>query len=125
MTLEQSALPKCLIRSGLSALGAPDLDAGVYGPGWIGTVLVGGFAALVFWGLYGPMAHSVLIGTPEAAGTTISLRVSELLGALVSGIGGGRLLSAEVEKKVLAREKEALDRTKNELVSTMKDLTKG
>ncbi len=104
----------------------PKLDtvAGVYRPGWIGTVLVGGVAALVFWGLYGPMTSAVLIGGSPSDRAAPILRVSELFGALLSGIGGGRLLTSEIEKKLLARKSEELDKTKNTLSSAVKDLTK-
>ena len=117
-----------LVNSVLSGeLQLPKLDslAGVYKPGWVGNVLVGGVTALVFWGLYGPMASAVVFGPTDATAAKEILRVSELFGALVSGIGGGRLLTSEVEKKLANRKAEELDKTKTKLVSAAKDLAKG
>ena len=102
----------------------PKLDgqAGVYRPGWIGNVLVGGVTGLVFWGLYGPMSSAVLLGGTDPAAAVAMLRVSELFGALLSGIGGSRLLTSEVDKRLLGKKTEALDRTKDVLIATVKDL---
>ena len=38
----------------------------------------------------------------------ITFTVAELAGSVVTGIGGGRILSSEVEKKALIRTKDAL-----------------
>ncbi len=100
-----------------------DPDARVYRPGWLGNVLIGGVAALVFWGLYGPMASAVILGGTQTAAPVAVLRVSELFGALVSGVGGGRLLTSEVEKKLLQKETQALNQTKASLVSAVRELT--
>ncbi len=84
-----------------------DKNAGVFRPGWIGNAVVGAVAALVIWGLYGPLATTVLLG--EGANTVkASLRVADLMGAIVTGIGGSRILSAEVDKRLLAKAKEDL-----------------
>jgi hypothetical protein len=99
-----------------------DPEARVYRPGWLGTVLVGGIAALVFWGLYGPMASAVLLGD-TAGSVKVVFRVSELFGALLSGIGGGRLLTSEVEKKLLARQAEVLNRSTTALASAVGNLS--
>jgi hypothetical protein len=96
-----------------------DLQAGVYKPGWIGNVLVGGVSALIFWGLYGPMTSVAVIGQ-GAGGTVAVLHVSELFGALLTGVGGGRLLTSEVEKKLLVRETQQLDQTKTGLTSALR-----
>lgn len=100
-----------------------DAEARIFRPGWIGNVLVGGVAALVFWGLYGPMAAAVVIGTEAPQAIHAVLRVSELFGALLTGVGGGRLLTAAVEKKISEREKSALNETKDSLAETVKKLT--
>lgn len=99
-----------------------DEQAGVYRPGWLGNVLIGGVSALVFWGLYGPMATVSLIGGGEG-GPVAVLRVSELFGALLTGVGGGRILTSEVQKKLLVKETEELDKTKTALVSAVKQLS--
>ncbi|MDP3774017.1 MAG: hypothetical protein Q8Q85_07080 [Gemmatimonadales bacterium] len=99
-----------------------DPEARVYRPGWVGNVLIGGIAALVFWGLYGPMAAAVLMGPIDPAAPQPLLRVSELFAALLTGIGGGRLLTAEVERRVFDREKKALTDTKDALATAVKSL---
>jgi len=99
-----------------------DRRARVWRPGWLGNVVVGGAAALVFWGLYGPMAGAQVFGdgpTPRA-----SLHLAELFGAMLSGIGGGRLLSAEVGKRVLQNENDALTETKGILADLVAKLSK-
>src|SRR4051794_36055270 len=85
----------------------PRRDEDVYSPGWIGNVVVGAVAALVFWGLYGPMAKTAIVG-PRSPNIQVILTVAELAGSVVTGIGGGRILSSEVEKKALARTKDEL-----------------
>lgn len=101
-----------------------DAQAGVYRPGWVGNVLVGGVTALIFWGLYGPMASAILVGGTDPAAAGVVLRVSELFGALLSGVGGGRLLTSEVDKRMLSRTTTELEKTKDALVSSLKELTK-
>jgi hypothetical protein len=100
-----------------------DPEAKVYRPGWVGNVFIGGVAALVFWGLYGPMAAAVLVGPADPKAPVAALRVSELFAALITGIGGGRLLMAEVDRRVLEKEKKALSETKEKLGKTVADLT--
>lgn len=99
-----------------------DRDAKIYRPGWIGNVLVGGVAALVFWGMYGPMAATVLVGANDASNASPTLRVSELFAALLTGVGGGRLLTAEVEKRFARKETEVLTETKDTLASAVQEL---
>jgi hypothetical protein len=90
----------------------PHREENIYRPGWIGNVVVGAVAALVFWGLYGPMAKVAVIGT-TASNVTVAFTIAELAGSVVTGIGGGRILSSEVEKKALAK-------ATNELVQALK-----
>lgn len=91
-----------------NALNAGDLHlphrqpGNVYSPGWIGNVIIGAVAALVLWGLYGPMAKVVLIGD-SASTVHISMTFADVAGAILTGIGGARILSNEVEKKAMAR----------------------
>src|SRR5437867_12238807 len=69
----------------------PRLDPGakVWRPGWIGNVLVGAVAALVVWGVYGPLASYDLV-----TGTRIELHltVAHLLTSLGVGLGVGTFL---------------------------------
>ena len=88
----------------------PHREANIYSPGWIGNVVVGAVAALVFWGLYGSMARVAIIGT-TAPGVPVAFTIAELAGSVVTGIGGGRILSSEVEKKALAKTTTALTKT--------------
>ena len=82
----------------------PHREENIYSPGWIGNVVIGAVAALVFWGLYGPMAKVPVIG-PTAPGVPVAFTIAELAGSIVTGIGGGRILSSEVERKALAKTK--------------------
>lgn len=88
-------------------------DSSVYSPGWVGNVVIGAVAALVVWGLYGPMAKVALIG-PANAVNPVTFTIAELAGSIVTGIGGGRILSGEVEKK-------ALTKMKDQLTSALRD----
>lgn len=109
-----------LVVSGCGAIGGfvnallagelhlPHRESGnLYSPGWIGNVVIGAVAALVFWGLYGPLAKVAVLGATSAS-EHIAFTVAELAGSVVTGIGGGRILSSEVEKKALAKTKDAL-----------------
>lgn len=91
-----------------------DQQANVYRPGWVGSCLVGGIAAVTFWGLYGPLADFALIGS-SANSATVTLKVGQLFGSLVTGIGGGKLLLGAVERKGLENQRAALVATKSEL----------
>jgi hypothetical protein len=99
-----------------------DSEARVYRPGWIGNILVGGVAALVFWGLYGPMAAAVVIGPQDASTLEPILRVSELFAALLTGVGGGRLLTAAVDKQMSQKEIATLTRTRDKLATALTGL---
>lgn len=75
-------------------------------PGYLGNVLVGAIAALISWGLYGPLSAFALIGTAQAMQANapvneISLSLASFVGALLVGAGGARWLSSEVDKNLL------------------------
>jgi hypothetical protein len=95
----------------------PRLDpaAKVWRPGWIGNVLVGAVAALVVWGVYGPVASYDLV-----TGKTVELHltVAQLLTSLVVGLSGGKILT-------LMAEKQAATISKDQLAATLSALTKG
>ncbi len=76
---------------------------------------------MVFWGLYGPMAAAQAIGDGPPA--RLVLHFAELFGAVLSGIGGGRLLSAEVDRRLLKTENEALTQTKDLLADVVTKLS--
>jgi hypothetical protein len=77
----------------------------IYRPGWIGNVVVGMVAAVVSWGLYGPLASYYIATTgglkATAASESVGLTLSTLVGAVLIGIGGARWLSSAVDEKVL------------------------
>ncbi|MGD2038161.1 MAG: hypothetical protein PVH28_09775 [Desulfobacterales bacterium] len=71
-------------------------------PGFLVNIFIGGIAALVSWGLYGPFAEVFIIGgtiDPIVGSTGLSL--SSVIGALLVGVGGARWLTNEVDKKLL------------------------
>lgn len=99
-----------------------DNDARVFRPGWIGTLLIGGVAAAASWGVYGPLASLNLVGSTMLAAPP-SLRLAEFFGAVLIGFGGGRWFTAELDRIILSRERDALEQTKQSLVETLKKFT--
>ncbi len=69
-------------------------------PGFSGNILVGGVAALVSWGLYGPLAAVSIVGSKTGGETPVSLTLSAIAGAILIGVGGARWLTNEVDKKL-------------------------
>jgi hypothetical protein len=45
----------------------PKLSNGILQLGIIGNLLLGAFAAVITWGLYGPLKDAVLLGTQPAS----------------------------------------------------------
>jgi hypothetical protein len=82
-------------------------------PGFLGNVLVGAVTSLVLGGLYGPLA-TVSVSDDIPAG--VKLTVGMLVGAIVSGVGGARVLTGEVKKRYA-------DATQRELAETVVNLT--
>jgi len=83
-----------------------DGDTAIVRPGWLGNVLVGAVAAVVSWGLYGPLSGYLVAGTPEALAANpapgrVGLSLASLVGAVLVGVGGARWLSGEVDKSLL------------------------
>ena len=75
-------------------------------PGYLGNVLIGAIAAVVSWGLYGPLSAYFIAGTTEALKANASpervgLSLASLVGAVLVGVGGPRWLSSEVDKNLL------------------------
>lgn len=73
-------------------------------PGCAGNVLAGALAALVSWGLYGPLAAYQIFHVGSGASTAQpggGLTLSALAGAVLVGVGGSRWLSNEADKKLL------------------------
>jgi hypothetical protein len=73
-------------------------------PGFLGNIFVGAIAAGISWGLYGPFAAALIIGSqPGATASTeaFGLSLSALVGALLVGVAGAKWLTNEVDKRLL------------------------
>jgi len=71
-------------------------------PGYLGNMLIGGIAALVSWGLYGPYAAVNLFGANNSTFQTLpGVTLASFVGAILVGIAGSRWLSNEVDKTLL------------------------
>jgi hypothetical protein len=70
-------------------------------PGFLGSMLVGGIAAVVSWGLYGPFASMPVLGGTDAVRPGAALTISALVGAVLVGVGGGRWLTDQADKSLL------------------------
>ncbi|MHA7957824.1 hypothetical protein ACX9I7_08695 [Streptomyces sp. L500] len=84
-----------------SELVLPREKAGILQPGFLGNALLGSFAAVVTWGLYGPLKEAVLLGSRPLGEPPVSLTVTALVGAALTGVGGARVVTAEVDKRYL------------------------
>jgi hypothetical protein len=90
----------------------------IWRPGWLGTAAVGSAASLVLWGLYGPLATVMIIGESLPGNPRPMLSVFGLIGAFLTGAGGGRVLTSEVDKHLLNVTKTELTRS----VATMTEM---
>src|SRR3978361_2198112 len=75
-------------------------------PGFFGNILVGGVAAAISWGLYGPLATQCIVGCPAptagaGAGPGAAVTLASFVGAMLVGVGGARWLTNEVDKRLL------------------------
>jgi|SRR5262245_31576799 len=70
-------------------------------PGIIGNILIGAAAATISWGLYGPFAATIIIGSSAEPPSGIGISLSSLAGAILVGVGGAKWLTNEVDKKLL------------------------
>jgi hypothetical protein len=73
-------------------------------PGFLGNILVGAVAALISYGLYGPLANIALVrGGPSTDRTPLPsgpLTLAACAGAIVVGFSGGRWMTAEADKQL-------------------------
>jgi hypothetical protein len=99
-----------------------DAETETLRPGWIGTLLVGGIASLVVWGLYGPLSSANIVGGDAVSAASATLQVGELCGAVLTGVGGGRVLLTEVDKHSLRKEKASLVTTRDKLADAVSKL---
>jgi len=75
-------------------------------PGFFGNLFTGAVAAIISWGLYGPLSAYLIAGTVEALQTNaapdkVGLSLASLVGAVLVGVGGARWLTNEVDKNLL------------------------
>jgi len=75
----------------------PMYDNGIFRPGYLGNMLVGGLAALASWGM---QKAAVLIGSSPA---TLSFSTADMAGAIVIGFGGASWFKSQIEKVILQR----------------------
>jgi len=80
-------------------LARPKLLKGIWCPGFIGNVLMGGLAAFASWAFYGSGAAIDLAQATER--NQISLRFSALAGAFLVGVVGAKWIASEADKKLL------------------------
>lgn len=77
----------------------PRRESGVWCPGAISNILVGGFAAFSSWAFYGSGASVEL--ADRSLRSVISLRFSALAGAFLVGVAGAKWITNEVDKRLL------------------------
>jgi hypothetical protein len=65
----------------------------VWRPGFVGNILIGAVAAIALAAMYSPL------GTIHVGGGVFDMTINMVGGALLSGIGGARLLTSEVNKQ--------------------------
>lgn len=74
-------------------------------PGYLSNVFIGAVAALISWGLYGPLSAFRIFGSAPALETVdpkqVYLSLAAVVGAVLVGVGGAKWLSDEVDKKLL------------------------
>jgi len=73
---------------------------GILRPGFAGNMIIGGIAAIVVVGSSGPLSQLGMAATYEPT-------VGFIIGALISGFGGARILTGEVDKRLLNASKES------------------
>lgn len=95
----------------------------VYQPGLLGNVLIGGVAVLVFWGLYGRLGDATVLGVSSDPVPPVYLSLSELVGSILTGVGGGRILSSEISRRRLQIKNDALDASADSLAIAVQSLT--
>ena len=69
----------------------------IWRPGWIGNVFIGSVAGFMMWVLYGNLNL--------AEGQEI---LKACVGSLIAGIGGGRIITGEVDRRLLSASKNNL-----------------
>ena len=91
-----------IVNTALSRQGfaLPGYEGGVLCPGFLGNVMVGSFAAVISWALYGSGAGLELAREAANARQALSLTAGALAGAAMVGVAGARWLTSEVDKNL-------------------------
>jgi hypothetical protein len=82
-----------------SGMVIPRVSNGILQLGIIGNMLLGAFAAVITWGLYGPLKDAVLLGSQPVGQLPANLTVTAVVGAALAGAGGARVVSSELDKR--------------------------
>lgn len=82
-----------------------DTEAKAWRPGWVGNVVVGAVAAVVVWGVNGPLSQYDIIADSDE---TLHLTLGQLLSSIVVGLGGGNILTQMAQKQAERVAKETL-----------------
>jgi hypothetical protein len=82
----------------------------IWRPGWSGNVFIGMIAGFIFWVLYGNMKI-----------TEIAELLQQLVGSVIAGVGGGRLITGEADKRILAASKDELTDALREALKSKKE----
>ena len=75
----------------------PMIDQGVFRPGYLGNMLVGGLAALASWGM---LQAAVLIGAKHDA---LVFKTSDMSNAIIVGFGRASWFKSQIEKVILQK----------------------
>ena len=78
----------------------PEIAGGVLCPGFIGNALIGGFASVISWSLYGAGA-GIDLARQAGERQAVSLTMGALAGAALVGFAGAKWLTSEVDQKLL------------------------
>lgn len=79
----------------------PTMEGGILRLGIAGNILIGAFAAVLTWGLYGPLKDAVLVGPHPVGEVAATLTVTAFVGAALAGAGGARVITGEIDKRFL------------------------
>ena len=78
-------------------------DQKVWQPGWSGIVVIGAFAAVVMWALYGASASENL---SDYLNKPVPLTLAQLATSLLTGIAGSSVLTSEARNLMLKRQRD-------------------
>jgi hypothetical protein len=105
-------LVNALLGSSGGGLRLPRPVHGVIQLGFLGNVILGAFGAVATWGLYGPLKDAVLLGANPGSMLPANLTVTAIVGAALTGAGGAKVVTSEIDKVVL--KKTAVEAAKRE-----------